>query len=139
LWFWWFSRCWPMKHTCILYCTHMWSKCIHSWDIGHCLVGFDLFCFNYFKVVKRETNFSKMIFKTKYLANLLGIVWYDYMKICEWFLGVEYDVYHSVVYFLPYLECEKSYVVIELRGEVDMVGEYIYVNWLWFCWWLHIC
>jgi len=25
------------------YCTHMWSKCIHSWGIGPCLVGFDLF------------------------------------------------------------------------------------------------
>jgi len=61
------------------------------------------------------------------------------MKICEWFLGVEYDVYHSVVYFLPYWECEKSYVVIELCGKVDMVGEYISVDWLWYCWRIHIC
>ena len=66
-----------------------------------------------------------MIFKTKYLANLLWIVWYDYMKICELLLEVEYDVYHSVV--------------IELCGEVDMVGEYIYVDWLWYFWWIHIC
>ena len=73
------------------------------------------------------------------MENLLWIVWYDYMKICEWFLGVEYDVYHSMVYILPYSECAKSYVVIELCGEVDMVGEYIYVNWLWYCRWIHIC
>ena len=34
------------------------------------------------------------------------------MKICEWFLGVEYDVYHNVLYFLLYLNCEKLYEVI---------------------------
>ena len=32
------------------------------------------------------------------------------------------------MYFPLYLECEKPYVVIELCGEVDMVGEYIYVD-----------
>ena len=55
---------------------------------------------------------SKMIFKIKYLANLLWIVWYDFMKTCEWLLGVEYDVYHSVVYFLPYLECVCCYWIM---------------------------
>jgi len=50
LWFWWFCRSWPMKHTCILYCTHMWFKCIHSWGVGPCLVGFDLFVSIIFKL-----------------------------------------------------------------------------------------
>jgi len=35
------------------------------------------------------------------------------MKICEWFLGVDYDVYHKVLYFLLYLDCEKVYGVVE--------------------------
>ena len=48
---------------------------------------------------ERQT-LSKIIFKIKYLKNLLWIVWYDYMKIGEWLLGVEYDVYHNVLYFL---------------------------------------
>jgi len=46
---------------------------------------------------------SRMIFKAEYFANPLWIDLYDYMKMYEWFIGVEYDVYHSVVYFLPYL------------------------------------
>jgi len=40
LWFWWFCRSWPVKRTCILYCTHMWSRRILSWGIGSCLLGF---------------------------------------------------------------------------------------------------
>ena len=23
--------------------------------------------------------------------------------------------------------------------DCDIVGEYIYVDWLWYCWWMHIC
>jgi hypothetical protein len=42
-------------------------------------------------------------------------------------LSFEYDIYHKVLYFLPYLDCEKSYDVVELYDEVD-IGEYIYVN-----------
>ena len=52
------------------------------------------------------------------------------MKICEWLLGSEYDVYHKVMYFPLYLDCEKLYV--ELGEEVD-IGECIYVNWLRCC------
>jgi len=55
-----------------------------------------------------------MIFKTEYLAYLLWIVWYDYMKMREWLIGVEYDVYHSMMYFLPYLDREKLYGIVEL-------------------------
>ena len=58
---------------------------------------------------------SKIIFKIKYLANLLWIVWYDYMKICEWLLGVEYDVYLLLV---------NAYMLID----GDNVGECIYVG-----------
>jgi len=41
----------------------------------------------------------------------------------EWLIGVEYDIYHDVMYFLLYLDCEKSYDVIELYQ----------------CWRIHIC
>jgi len=47
-------------------------------------------------------------------------------------IGVEYDVYHGIVYFLPNFDYEKWY------DKVD-VGECIYVDWLWYCWWIHIC
>jgi len=82
-----------------------------------------------------------MIFKTKYLANLLWIVWYDYMKITEWLLGVEYDVYLSVVYFLltwivrnnmkllNYM-IESMLVNTYMLIDCDIVGEYTYVDWL---------
>ena len=93
---------------------------------------------NCFKLWNDIRTLSKIIFKTKYLANLLWIVWCYYMKICEWLLGVEYDVYHNLLYFLLYLECEKSYVVIELYNEFN-VGVYIYVDWLCNCWGIHIC
>jgi len=42
------------------------------------------------------------------------------MKICEWLLGVEYDVYHNVLYFLLYLDCEKLHEVVELYDIVDV-------------------
>jgi len=29
-------------------------------------------------------------------------------------MGVEYDVYHSMVYFLIYLNCENLYEVVDL-------------------------
>jgi len=91
-----------------------------------------------------------MIFKTKYLANLLWIVWYDYMKICEWFLGVEYDAYLSVVYFLLTWIVRNNMMLLNymiklmlvntyMLIDYDMVGEYIYVGWVWYCQWLYIC
>jgi len=45
----------------------------------------------------------------------------------ELLIGVEYDVYHSVMYFLLYLDCEKLYEVVELYDVVD-VGECIYAK-----------
>jgi hypothetical protein len=42
-------------------------------------------------------------------------------------IGVEYDVYDGMVYFLPYFDCEKWYEVVGSYDEVD-VGECIYVN-----------
>ena len=44
----------------------------------------------------------------------------------EWLIGVEYDVYHSVMYFLLYLDCEKLYEVVELYDVSQ-------------CWGMHIC
>jgi len=52
-------------------------------------------------------------------------------------IGVEYDIYHSMMYFLLYLDCEKWYEMLKLYG--DIVGECMYVNWWWYCWWMHIC
>ena len=61
------------------------------------------------------------------------------MKICEWFLGVEYDVYHKVMYFLLYLDYEKLYVELceklilvnaYMLIDWDVVGEYIYIDWI---------
>jgi hypothetical protein len=37
------------------------------------------------------------------------------MRICEWLLDVECDVYHNVLYFLLSLNCEKLYGVVELK------------------------
>jgi len=74
------------------------------------------------------------------LTSLLWIVWYDYMKICEWLLGVEYDVYHNVMYFLLYLDVRNRMLLLNTYMLTDcaIVGEYIYVDWWWCCWWLHI-
>ena len=79
-----------------------------------------------------------MILKTECRVNLLRIAWYDYMRMCEWFFRCLMWWYHGMMYFLLYLECEKSHVVIKLYNEVN-VGVYIYVNWLCNCWWIHIC
>jgi len=54
----------------------------------------------------------------------LWIVWYEYMKMYEWLMDVEYDVYHSLVYFLLYLDCENSYEIVESLW--------------WCCWWLYM-
>ena len=72
---------------------------------------------------------SKIIFKIKYLANPLWLSLYDYIKIYEWFLGVEIDIYLNMMYFLLYLDREKLYVSVELCEDVD-VSEFIYVNWI---------
>jgi len=91
-----------------------------------------------------------MIFKTKYLANLLWIVWFDYMEIREWLLGVGYDVYYSVVYFLLTWIVRNNMMLLNymiksmlvnthMLIDCDIVGEYIYVEWLWYGWWIHIC
>jgi len=90
----------------------------------------------FWKSDNERRTLSKMVVKANYFANLSWIALYDWMKICEWLLGGEYDVYHKVMYFLLYLDCEKLY--IELCEEVD-IGECIYVNWLRCCWWIHIC
>jgi len=55
-----------------------------------------------------------MIFKTECFANILWIVWYDYMRMWESLLGVEHDVYHRVIYFSLYLDYEKLYEVVDL-------------------------
>jgi len=54
------------------------------------------------------------------------------MRVCEWLLGVENDVYHKVLYFLVYLDCEKVYEVVELYYIVDVdIYIYIYI----YIWW----
>ena len=127
LWFSWFRHIWLVKRTCILNCTYMWSKCIRSWDIIVCLLSFDSIATIVLKLWNDIRTLPKMIFKTEYLGNILWIVWYDSMKMCEWLMGVEYDVYHSMVYFLLYLDCEKLYELFNCNDVVDVYW-YIYVK-----------
>jgi len=68
-----------------------------------------------------------MVFKADYFANLLWIALYDYIKMYEWLLGVENDIYLNMMYSLLYLDREKLYVSVELCEEVD-VSECIYVD-----------
>ena len=103
-----------MKCTCILNCTYIWSKSIHSWDIRVVFLVFDSIATIMLKLWNGRRSLSKMVFNTEYLANLLRIVWYDYMKMWEWLIGVEHDVYHRVIYFLLYLNYEKLYEVVDL-------------------------
>jgi len=51
----------------------------------------------------------------------------------EWLMGVEYDVYHNVMYFLLYLNCKNYMKLLNYYG--DVVGVYIcYVHIC--CWWI---
>ena len=61
------------------------------------------------------------------------------MKICELFLGVEYDVYHNVVYFLLTCIVRNNMMLLNymiksmlvntyMLIDCDIVGEYVYVN-----------
>ena len=92
----------------------------------------------FWKSENERRTLSKMVFKTDYLANPLWIALYDYIKMYEWLLGVENDIYLNMMYFLLYLDREKLYVSVELCEEVE-VSECIYVDWLRCCWWIHIC
>jgi len=118
----------------------MWSKCIHSWGIGPCLLGFNSFVPLILKLWIERRTLSKVIFKTQYLANLLCIVWYDYTKMYEWLLSVEYDVYHNVLYFLLYLNCEKLYEVVMMlvdncdNNHVNNDNVVMTLIWIVTCW-----
>ena len=90
------------------------SKCIHSWGIRICLLSFDSISTIDFKLKNGRRTLSKMTFKAEYPVNLLWLIWYDYMKICEWLIDVEYDVYHSMVDFNLYMNCKKLYKVVDL-------------------------
>jgi len=50
-------------------------------------------------------------------------------------MGVEYDVYHDVVYFLLYLNCENDMKLLSYYG--DVVGVYIYFVHI-CCWWIFL-
>jgi len=89
-----------------------------------------------------------MVFKADYLANLSLIALCDLIKIYEWFLGIERDVYHEVMYFLLYLYCEKLILVdAYMLIDWDVAREYIYVNWIvnvvgdciYVKWWWIVC
>jgi len=101
----------------------MWLTCIHSWGIRVCLLSFDWIASIILKLWNNRRTLSKMVFKTEYLANLLWLVWYDYMRMWEWLIGVEHDVYHRVIYFFLYLNYDKLYEVVDL----------------WWCCWFLIC
>ena len=97
-----------------------WLMCIHSWGNRVCLLSFDSIATMVLELWNDRRTLLKMVFKAEYLTNLLWIVWYDSMKMCEWLIGVEHFVYHSMMYFLLYLDCEKLYEVFDL--------------WWWCCW-----
>ena len=42
------------------------------------------------------------------------------MKMNERMIGVEYDVYRSMMYFLLYLDCVELYGVVELYDIVNV-------------------
>jgi hypothetical protein len=79
----------------------------------------------------------KMVLKADFFINLSWLVLYDQMMICERLLGVEYDVYHKVLYLLLYLVYEKVYGIVELYCVVDVdVCWYMMttLNWIVICW-----
>ena len=82
-----------------------------------------------------------MVFKADYFANLLWIALYDCIKMYEWLLGVENDIYLNMMYFLLYLDREKLFVSVNYVKKLmlvnaymlidwDVAREYIYVNWI---------
>ena len=83
LWLLWFRRVWPVKRICMHTYTHIWLMCIHSWGNWVCLLSFSAISIIAFKLWNDRRTLSKMIFKIEYLANILWIVWYNYMKVCE--------------------------------------------------------
>jgi len=93
------------------------------------LTCFDMKMEFFWKSDNERRTLSKMVFKADYLANPLWIALYYYIKMYEWLLGVEIDIYLNMIYFLLYLDHEKLYVSVELCEEVD-VSECIYVNWI---------
>jgi len=79
LWLLWFRSIWPVKRTCMHNYTHMWLIYIHSWGNWVCFLSFDSIAIIVLKLWYDRRTLSKIIFKTEHLANLLWIVWYDYM------------------------------------------------------------
>ena len=67
---------------------------------------------------------QKLCLRPDNFQTFLWIVWHEYMKMCEWLIGVEYDVYYNVLYFSPLLELWEFYEVVELLW--------------WCCWWLYM-
>ena len=53
----------------------------------------------------------------------------------EWLMGVEYDVYYDVVYFLLYLNCESD---MKLLNYLVMLLVFIYVYVHICCWWVFL-
>jgi len=65
----------------------------------------------------------------------------------EWLIGVEYDVYHDVVYFLFYSNCKNDMKLLNYYGDVVgviyvmciyVVGEFSYLLLMLNFWWKHV-
>ena len=59
----------------------------------------------------------------------------------EILMGVEYDVYHDVVYFLLYLNCENYMKLLNYYDDVMciyVVGEFSYKLLVLNCWCKHV-
>jgi len=117
----------------------MWLMCIHSWGNWVVFLVFGSIAIIVLKLWNDRRTLLKFMFKTELLANLLWIVWYDYMKLCEWLMSVEYDVNHSMMYFSPLLELWEIiwscwFVVMLLILMWMLIKDMImFWCWLWWC------
>jgi len=132
-WFLRFRRIWSVKLTCKHNFTNMWLMCIPSWGNWVCFHSVDSIAIVVLKLWNDRRTLSKMVFKTGYLENLLWIVWYDYQKMYEWLIGVEYDVvivWYTFLFTWIMRNCMKLLIcgdVVDIDVNVDNGHDYVLV------------
>jgi len=81
----------------------------------------------FWKSDNERQTLSKMVVKVDYFANLSWIALYDWMKICEWLLGSEYDVIIGwCIFFFTWIvrSCMLNYV-----KKLILVNAYVLIDW----------
>jgi len=77
-----------------------------------------------------------MVFKTRYLENILWIVWYGCMKMYEWLIAVQYDVV-IVWYTFLFIWIMRNCMKLLICGDVvDIDVNMLNVD-CW--WWIYTC